>query len=280
MAGGAEHATRTGRGSRSGRRRSRSPPAGRAPRGRAGPAPAPRGRAARGRPSRSAPPRTTARRRPGRRCRPGRSRRRPAGRAARRRHRPGSRPSRRAGPARGRRGRAPRRRRRPGARRTATPSVVPPGDRGAGGVRQRDGQHEAAVVVGVLADDVDPAGRGPDALGRGAEPVRRRPAVRARPRPRRRSRDDHGPQLLGDVLGVGVGDERAHPRLGPGEVLQLARRAAEREQLQVQPPVLAPGSAPAPGSRTRCRASACPSGGRTGPGRRGRPRRRRPARRR
>ena len=47
-------------------------------------------------------------------------------------------------------------------------------------------------------------------------------------------------QLLGDVLRVRVGDEHAHPRLRAGQVLQLAGSAAQREQLQVQPPVLAP----------------------------------------
>src|SRR3954451_3598748 len=50
----------------------------------------------------------------------------------------------------------------------------------------------------------------------------------------------HVTQLLGHVLRVRVGDERPHPGLRAGQVLQLARRAAEREQLQVQPPVLAP----------------------------------------
>ena len=63
-------------------------------------------------------------------------------------------------------------------------------------MRQREGQHEAVVVVGVLADQVDPARCGPDALGLGAvrvvEASRRRsltalvigPPAAARPRPR------------------------------------------------------------------------------------------------
>ena len=38
-----------------------------------------------------------------------------------------------------------------------------------GALRQSEGQHEAVVVVGVLADQVDPAGRGPPAGGLGAE---------------------------------------------------------------------------------------------------------------
>jgi hypothetical protein len=38
-------------------------------------------------------------------------------------------------------------------------------------VRQRDRQHETVVVVGVLTDDVDPAGCRPDTLGFGAEAI-------------------------------------------------------------------------------------------------------------
>ena len=47
--------------------------------------------------------------------------------------------------------------------------TVAAGDRGAGGVRQGHRQHEAVVVVGVLADDVDSAGCRPHAVGCSAE---------------------------------------------------------------------------------------------------------------
>ena len=47
--------------------------------------------------------------------------------------------------------------------------VVARGGGAAGAVGERDGQREAAVVVGVLADEVDPAGCRPDALGGVAE---------------------------------------------------------------------------------------------------------------
>ena len=93
----------------------------------------------------------------------------------------------------------------------------PPTD---GAVRQRDRQHEAVVVVGVLTDQVDPA----------RAPTRRRPARRPNAlakrlrRARRRSSHrldlpQHAPRASS---GADVVDERAHRRLGAGQVLQLA----------------------------------------------------------
>ena len=54
------------------------------------------------------------------------------------------------------------------------PPVGAPPHRGAGRVRQRDGQHVAVVVVGVLADDVDPARCRPDAFRFAREPLAER----------------------------------------------------------------------------------------------------------
>ena len=164
----------TGRGCRSAPRRSRSPTGGPAPPGRSGSARAP---------TRSLRASATEQVSAADEDSPAPDRdvgvdqhahaRRPAGRAGRRRRRPGS-PAQPSG--------------RPGARSASVelddaavplqrgqrdPAVGAPGDRRAGGVRQRHRQHEAVVVVGVLADDVDPAGRGPDALGLGCRTGRR-----------------------------------------------------------------------------------------------------------
>ena len=111
-------------------------------------------------------------------------------------------------------------------------------------LRQGDRQAEPGVVVGVLAHQVDPAGRRPDTRWRARRPSgsprpprRRAPldsprAVHAA-RPRHGARD--GTQPRRDPLGSRVVDPRAHARLRAGEVLQLAGRAQHRDQLQVQP---------------------------------------------
>ena len=87
------------------------------------------------------------------------------------------------------------------------------GERHHRALRQRDRQREPEVVVGVLADQVDPPGRGvPDAS----------------------SRHPEFPQSLGHAFGRDVADERVHRRLGGGQVLELGGAAPDRHQLDVE----------------------------------------------
>lgn len=87
----------------------------------------------------------------------------------------------------------------------AQDAVLAAGDGGDGGVREGERHHEAVVEVGVLADEVDPPRRGPDALGVAA-------VQRAEP-----FGDGLGPARL--VLGRGGG-----PRAGGGAHAPPRRR--------------------------------------------------------
>ncbi len=99
------------------------------------------------------------------------------------------------------RGRRPAPRR--AGRRTVTPSAI------------AKGSARPVVVVGVLADQVDAAGR-------------------EAPRCAQRGTGDRLAQLRGRLLGQRVGDERAGALLGAGEVLELLGGAQRRIELDVE----------------------------------------------
>ena len=114
---------------------------------------------------------------------------------------------------------------------------------------QRERQHEAVVVVGVLADQVDPAGRRPDAVRASRAERARRTASAARSLPRsltrgRRRRAAARRRPRGRVV-----DEHAHARLRAGQVLQLAGRPADARTAAGAGRPGRGRRAPAPGAR-------------------------------
>src|SRR5699024_2187333 len=114
-----------------------------------------------------------------------------------------------------------------------------------GAVFLGDGQARPAVVVGGFADQV--ARPGADQTPSGEAVNASSKAVRARRAPsassQAGSRSVMKPltlvQAVGDAFGGGVGDPRTHAGFGAGQVLELIGGAAHREQLQVQPQVVA-----------------------------------------
>ena len=254
----------TGRGCRSARRRSRSPTGGRARPGRPGSARGRRGRAA---PSATEQVSAADEDSPA-----------PAGHVGVDQHAHPAGQPRRAAVARPRPGSPAQPSGRPGARSASAsstsspspcseaqrqPAVVAPGHRRPGGVRERDRQHEAVVVVGVLADDVDPAGRGPDALGARRRTARRRRSAAAARRVGSRARTTARSCSATSSGFVSVMNAPM-PDSEPARYFSLPGARAQREQLQVQPPVVAARADRRLVPGRRCRASGCRSGGRSG----------------
>jgi hypothetical protein len=91
-------------------------------------------------------------------------------------------------------------------------------ERDGGAELDRERQHEAVVVVRVLADEVHAAGR-PRACGVGVSVT---------------GHSFDGGAAVGRGLGGNVADPGAHGGLRSGEVLELVGRAARARELQVQ----------------------------------------------
>ena len=118
-----------------------------------------------------------------------------------------------------------------------------------------NGSTKPVVVVGVLADEVDAAGRRPDAdrlvaesLAEGLAHVVTQVASCSL---------DRLPDVRGGGLGRDVADPGAHRGFGAGQELELVGGAARRGELQMQPDRRRGRGAPAPGARRRCTGWGC-----------------------